>query len=157
MSGGEEPEVLTKEEKYRIVRSQLEHEIQMLNQRVLWFVFSQSFLFTAYATVLNAPEKPGLAVAARLQALLIWVFPVSALIVGFITYLGVMTSLLTMKDLRRSYESFQGAESRNREHFFPPIQGREGVRRLTTLSAVGMPLVFILTWGVVLLRQLKIA
>lgn len=54
------------------------------------------------------------------------VFPVSALIAGVLSYLSVVTALLTMTDLRRRLESFRGRDSDDRERFHPPIQGTPG-------------------------------
>ena len=46
---------------YAIIRSQIEHEDNLVGQRLSWFVAAESFLFTAYAiTVSNIrPENNG--------------------------------------------------------------------------------------------------
>ena len=42
---------------YKIIRSQIEHEDNLINQRLSWFVAAQAFLFSAYAILLNAPSQ----------------------------------------------------------------------------------------------------
>src|SRR5690349_320479 len=40
---------------YHLVRSQIEHEDNLVSARLSWLLASQSFLFTAYAITLNGP------------------------------------------------------------------------------------------------------
>ena len=42
---------------YQIIRSQIEHEDNLINQRLSWFVAAHAFLFSAYAILLNAPSQ----------------------------------------------------------------------------------------------------
>lgn len=148
-----DPGLPSREELYGIVRRQFEHEDQILNQRVIWFVFSQSFLFTGYAIGINAPDRIGIPWAFVMQASLCWILPIAAFVSGLVAYVAVVASLLAMRDLRRLYDAFKGRPSSGRELHYPPIEGAPLTRRLTSASALGLPLVFILTWAVLLLRQ----
>ena len=59
-------------EYYRLIRERIEHEDNLVVQRLLWLVASQSFLFTACAIVLN-----GLTAAPLLLPLVligVWVY-----------------------------------------------------------------------------------
>jgi hypothetical protein len=51
------PESISGIQYYRIIRSQIEHEDNLINQRLSWFVAAQAFLFSAYAILLNAPSQ----------------------------------------------------------------------------------------------------
>ena len=42
-------ESISRIEYYQIIRSQIEHEDNLINQRLSWFVAAQAFLFSAYA------------------------------------------------------------------------------------------------------------
>ena len=60
------------------IRKRIEHEDDLLNQRVSWIVSSQAFLLTGYAILLNAPtnelHRPTIAAAmpARNEIWPIW-------------------------------------------------------------------------------------
>jgi hypothetical protein len=56
---------------YEIIRSQIEHEDNLINQRLSWFVAAQAFLFSAYAILLNAPSQLRLEGFARQQEMLV--------------------------------------------------------------------------------------
>jgi glycerol-3-phosphate dehydrogenase len=58
-------------EYYRILRSQIEHEDNLISQRLNWFVSAQAFLFTANAIVLNSSPTPSFAQAREVERLLI--------------------------------------------------------------------------------------
>ena len=55
---------LTPLEYYNLIRERIEHEDNLIVQRLTWLVGSQSFLFTAYAIVSNGlmsqPPQPAL-------------------------------------------------------------------------------------------------
>jgi hypothetical protein len=42
---------------YHLVRSQIEHEDNLVSARLSWLLASQSCVFTAYAITLNGPVK----------------------------------------------------------------------------------------------------
>jgi hypothetical protein len=63
-----------------MLRDQLQHEDNLITQRLSWLMGSQAFLFTAYAIVLNGPERPKTALMGSLQNVLLGTLPV----VGFL-------------------------------------------------------------------------
>ena len=50
---------LTALEYYNLIRERIEHEDNLIVQRLTWLVGSQSFLFTAYAIASNYLRKSG--------------------------------------------------------------------------------------------------
>ena len=46
---------LSRADYYRLIRSQIEHEDELVNLRVVWQLLVQSFFFSAYAMLLDAP------------------------------------------------------------------------------------------------------
>jgi hypothetical protein len=74
---------LTRADYYRLIRSQIEHEDELVNLRVVRQLLVQSFFFSAYATLLDAPQQAKEMVFERMQQLLTWLIPVAALLAGF--------------------------------------------------------------------------
>ena len=77
---------LTLAELYTIIRSQIEHEGDLISQRVIWQILTQAFFFGAYATLLNAPDAAKNTFFEVEQLLLVWLLPTAALLAGLITY-----------------------------------------------------------------------
>lgn len=74
--------------------------------RLSWLVASQSFLFTAYAIVLNA-ASPGAALAAR-QAQVLRLVPELGLATCGLIYLGLLAGLRVTMMLRRALRQRPG-------------------------------------------------
>ena len=78
---------------YMHLRSRLEHEDNLIINRVLWLMASQSFLFTAYAIALNGP-------ASRRHALLIHVLGVVAILSAALIFIGILAAVRAMAWIR---------------------------------------------------------
>lgn len=104
---------------YAIFQAHLFHENDNLNQRLFWYLFSQSLLFGGYSASLNGPEKPRSAVVADQQSLLLWLLPVTALLVSAFLYPMIVSSVRHMTGLRRQFE----AQAGNAVSDLPPIHG----------------------------------
>ena len=62
MNTSAEPlETMTPLERYQVFRNRIEHEDNLIMQRLSWLMASQSFLFTAYAIVTNGLSSGPLA------------------------------------------------------------------------------------------------
>ena len=145
---------LTRAEYYDRIRSQIEHEDELINLRVVWQLLVQSFFFSTFATMLNAKEQAKTALFDQLQYFLVWVVPIAALLAGLLTFVSIVTALWNINSLRRSHENYSRDNARQdpSTKLFPPIQGPEYVRRLAQVSPIGLPLLFILTWLIILIR-----
>src|SRR5919106_6535611 len=86
---------------YQIIRSQIEHEDNLINQRLSWFVAAQAFLFSAYAILLNAPPQVRLQSFAAQQEILFSVIPLVAIGVSILIHITVIAAMLAMANLRR--------------------------------------------------------
>jgi hypothetical protein len=71
---------------YEIIRSQIEHEDNLINQRLSWFVAAQAFLFSAYAILLNAAPQVRLEGFATQQEILFFLIPLVAIGVSILIY-----------------------------------------------------------------------
>ncbi|HJU06439.1 MAG TPA: hypothetical protein VJ692_14930 [Nitrospiraceae bacterium] len=145
---------LTRAEYYDRVRSQIEHEDELINLRVVWQLLVQSFFFSTFATLLNAKDPAKNALIDQLQHFLVWVVPIAAFLAGLLTFVGIVTALLNVNSLRRSYEDYsRDTDGRDQSSkLFPPIQGPDHLRKLAQISPIGLPLLFILTWLIILIR-----
>ena len=129
---------------YRMIRARLEHEDGLVVNRLSWLVASQSFLFTAYAIVLNGPQ----ASAGHPPALLRVVPIVGIASVGLI-YAGLLAAIRAMSWLRASLRARVPDESRLG---LPSIHAPAIIRALGLAAPVLLPVVFLVAWLFLLLK-----
>src|SRR6476661_876979 len=100
------PSEISPVERYRVFRSRIEHEDNLIMQRLSWLMASQSFLFTAYAIVGN-----GLSGALTMGAnqfvnhltTLASISPTVALINSLLIALSIFGALKASRELRKGY------------------------------------------------------
>jgi hypothetical protein len=128
---------------YRLIRGQIEHEDNLLTQRLSWFLASQAFLFSAFAIVLNSPVQSRF--GGREPAVFFWLLPIIAIAVGVLIWLGVWAGILAMKRLR-------GLVSHRADLAeFPPVQGRWPTRGMGLAAPMLLPPMFIMVWVILLI------
>ena len=142
---------LTQAELYDRLKSQMQHEDELINIRVLWQLLAQSFFFSTYATLLNAKEAKN-GVFAQQQELLLWAVPVIALLAGLIASISIFTSIYTIEYMGRVYQNYKAQQEDETTKLFPPIQGPEAIRTWARVAPIGLPVLFILTWLVILFK-----
>jgi hypothetical protein len=140
-TGGEQAHHQTLEEILRRV----EHEDNLLNQRVSWIVSSQAFLLTGYAILLNAPMGLRTAEHARDHALLVRLIPITSLCVTVFLWVAMLAGMAAMRALRSGAEKHSNHEA-NR------IQGSRTMRRLGLVPIALVPGVFLVTWLLIVMR-----
>lgn len=146
---------LTRADYYRLIRCHIEHEDELVNLRVVWQLLVQSFFFSAYATLLNAPQQAKKVVFEHLQDLLTWLIPVAGLLAGLLTFVSIFTALQTVRFLREQYEVYDRMEHSDASaKLFPPIQGPPQLRRWAQISPIGLPMLFIVAWLIIIVRLL---
>lgn len=130
-------------EYYQLIRERIEHEDNLVVQRLSWLVASQSFLFTAYAIVLNG--LTGTAAAATLlhpHLRLSRLIPVVAILTCALIYVSIVAAVKAIATLRRSYRSRFPSD----EIDLPGIQTGRLTRTLGLCAPLLLPLVFISVW-----------
>jgi hypothetical protein len=85
-------------EYYQLIRHRLEHEDNLIVQRLSWMVASQSFLFTAYAITMNGLAAAPAHTADR-QQLLLRLVPVVGILSATLIYCGILAALFAMRVL----------------------------------------------------------
>ena len=143
-------------ELYGVIRSQIEHENDQVGQRVIWQILTQAFFFGAYATLLNASKEAKNSLFASEQTVLLWLIPTAALLAGVLTYIGILSSLKTIVYLRQLYEGHATSEAPRDPscQLYPDIQGPPQPRYFAMVSPAVLPMVFTISWLVVLGRLL---
>ena len=84
-------------EYYNLVRERLEHEDNLIVQRLTWLVGSQSFLFTAYAIVSNGlmsqPAQPACLHFGEQLQLLFQLIPIVAMLTCVLIYISILAAV----------------------------------------------------------------
>ncbi|MDB5173099.1 MAG: hypothetical protein JWN51_1872 [Phycisphaerales bacterium] len=129
-------------EYYKLVRSQIEHEDNLISQRLSWFLASHSFLFTAYAIVVSNLQSGHNAWATRQQHLLLAVIPVVSILTCVLVYATIVAAVIAIVHLRRLYNThaeFAGTG-------LPPVQGYRRPQIYGQIGPLLLPLVFLAVW-----------
>jgi hypothetical protein len=150
---------LSRAEYYQFIKQQIDHQDNLVNQRVIWQIIAQAFFFGAYASLMNAPKEPKGPLFDAEQWLLLWLLPLAGLFAGLLAYVGIVSSLKTIEYLRKLYDEYShGKATRDRTStLYPPIQGPPHLRRWASLPPIWMPIVFAVTWFIVLGRLILAA
>lgn len=94
-------------EYYDQVRRQIEHEDNLVTQRLSWLMASQSFLFSAYAIVLNGLQT-GVAATSPLESVKVHFYrflPVAGFISTGLIYASICGGILAIRSLRKLCDS----------------------------------------------------
>jgi hypothetical protein len=140
---------ISAERYYGIIRGQIEHEDNLVGQRLSWFVGAQAFLFTAYAiTVGNAGRSPEPWVYDRTK-LLLFLIPVTSILTCVMIYVTVIAGVIAIRDLRQLNRDFADHSATTG---LPPVQGYRRTQVLGQAAPLFIPLIFFVVW-VILLAQ----
>lgn len=136
-------------ERYQIFRSRIEHEDNLIVQRLSWLMASQSFLFTAYAIVSN-----GLANAQPIGgnefinhlAILSRIVPIVALLNSLLIAVTIFAALRAIRELRNEYRKQpQPLE-------IISLQTSPFVRTMGMTAPILLPLLFFAVWFYLLVQ-----
>jgi hypothetical protein len=147
----DKPENVSPLDWYRLFRNRIEHEDNLIIQRLSWLVASQAFLFSAYAITTSGLSsragQPGS--SFQDQALLLFrLIPVVAICIAVLIYISILAALKGIRELRRLYEA------KGLRHEGPPIQTSKTARLLGLAAPLVLPVLFVAVWLLLLLRSL---
>jgi hypothetical protein len=136
-------------ERYQIFRNRIEHEDNLIMQRLSWLMASQSFLFTAYAIVTNGltgvAGASGNLYVSRLGTLA-RIIPVVALLNSLLIALSILGALKAIRELRNEYlRQGQWLE-------MIPLQTSRFARGLGLSAPILLPPLFIAVWLYLLMQ-----
>ena len=129
---------------YRTIRDQIQHEDNLIVQRLSWLMVAQSFFFSGYAIIANAAPQARNPLLAKQQDLLFNIIPAVACISDFVIYCSVIAGVLALYRLRRAYGTHVSSVG-----CFPEIEGTQLTRWLGFASPILLPLVFLIAWLIV--------
>jgi hypothetical protein len=127
------------------LRKRIEHEDNLLNQRVSWVVSSQAFLLTGYAILLNGPQVLRRERFVRTHYLLMPLIPITSIAVTMLIWLAILAGILAMRDLRV-------CAARHPNYDANHIQGRALTRRIGLAVPALIPIAFMVTWLLLIMR-----
>jgi hypothetical protein len=119
----------------------------------------QSFFFSTYATLLNATGEVKNVLFGQQQEFLLWAVPIAAFLAGILATISIVASLYNIEYLRQLYEDDPKHRDEDDQSatLFPAIQGLDASRKWGRVPPIGLPLLFILTWLVILIRLILTA
>jgi hypothetical protein len=130
------------------IRRRIEHEDNLVNQRVSWIVGSQAFLLTGYAILLNGAAQTAQArgdeQVAHDQALLIKLIPFTSICVTALLWFGILAGIWAIRDLRAWVKTLPGFDASQ-------VQARSVTRIIGLTMPALVPFVFPITWLLLIL------
>ena len=130
-------------DQYQIFRSRIEHEDNLVMQRLSWLMASQSFLFTAYAIVTNGltawPTGAGNIFINHLSTLA-RIIPIVALLNSLLILISILGALKAIRHLRDMYR--EQPENLG----IIPLQSAKSARRMGLSAPLLLPLLFLVVW-----------
>jgi hypothetical protein len=133
---------------FKVVRGQIEHINNAINQRVVWLVIAQSFFFSGYSILTTG--NPEAQLLKDKQEILLLIFPIASLLTVILSYIDIIGNIVHIKQLRETYEQ---REPKN-EKEFPPVGGIKTLRNLELVSPLVLPAVFIIIWSYLLCTEI---
>jgi hypothetical protein len=121
---------------YQQLRSRLEHEDGLIVSRLAWLMASESFLFTAYAIVLNA------AAATPQHRRLMHLIPIVAIASSVLIFIGIVAAVRAMGWIRGLLQERLPDPA---ALGLPPIHTPGSVRAGLTAPLV-LPVMFVVVW-----------
>jgi hypothetical protein len=134
---------------YRLFRGRIEHEDNLIVQRLSWLVASQSFLFTAYAITTNgltSLEQKYTGGILEQGELLFRLIPTVAISVALLIYISILAALRAIRQIRRLYQQ------KNPPSDLPPLQTAATTRLLGLSAPLLVPILFVSVWLVLLMN-----
>ena len=129
---------------YRLYREQIDHEDDLINQRLSLLVASQSFLFSAYAIVLNgAPSVQGSMFAFQ-HRVIFWSIPFIGTTLCWFISRSVRAAMLSMCHIRDRWNAY--CQIGLIPEYAPEMQGEDSTRKLGQMAPRLLPYIFIGIW-----------
>ena len=138
---------LTKKELFELIREQIRHEDDLVNQRLNWLLLSQASLFLGFTSIITADK---LDITIRVWAPF-WIAFVGGLF-NIYSFVGLNAAYKSLRNLRESWYQVNGEETdRGLQNGFPKITwtGKKGQRAIFT--ATSTPFIILTIWWIIAL------
>ena len=131
----EEPKTIDDLAFYHHLRGRMEHEDGLIVNRLAWLMASESFLFTAYAIVLNGTGTPQ-------QRRLTDLIPLAAIVTSLLILVGIAAAIRAMGWIRGLLEQRIPDPARLG---LPPIH-TPGSMKAGLAAPLLLPVMFVVVW-----------
>jgi len=131
---------------YRLYREQIDHEDDLINQRLSLLVASQAFLFSVYAVVLNGSAATRGSLFAFQHRVIFWSIPFIATTLCWFISCSIRAAMNAMSHIRERWTTYR--DSGLIPACAPELQGEEKTRKLGQLAPRLLPYIFIAIWVV---------
>jgi hypothetical protein len=152
MAGEEKPGRIDDAEYYALIRARLEHEDGLIVNRLSWLMASQSFLFTAYAIVLNGLSSATTRSILDHHGRLIRLIPVVGIASSALISTGIVAATRAMAWLRRQFRLRVPDEV---ALGLPPIQTPGPIAAAGLAAPLILPVAFVAVWLYLLVTRLR--
>jgi hypothetical protein len=126
-------------EYYKIVRTEIEHEDDLISQRLTWLVNIQAILFGALFLLLTGGAPPAL--RDRLSLTILAVVGVSDVILIF----GIVLAFAAVRRLRSRFYEQLALQKENPEEYPDPVVSNWG-NIFGLVVALALPVLFFVAW-----------
>lgn len=132
---------------YARLRGQLEHETQLYNQRIVWLITIQAFLFATVGLVVQAMTQSTAGTwMARLEGLLLTVCGLGA-VVALISNQALGNASAAIDKLSRHWNTRSAEFSPDLLRYYPHPHGNDGQKsKSIMLSSRHIPKYFLIAW-----------
>jgi hypothetical protein len=152
MAGEEKTGRIGDAEYYALIRARLEHEDGLIVNRLSWLMASQSFLFTAYAIVLNGLSSATTRSILDHHGRLIRLIPVVGIASSALISAGIVAATRAMAWLRRQFRLRVPDEA---ALGLPPIQTPGPIAAAGLAAPLILPVAFVAVWVYLLVTRLR--
>lgn len=126
---------------YEMVREQVKHEDELINQRTNLLLICQGFLFVAYTTLLGSNSKPAN------YSTVITLISMTGIFLSIFTLVGIRAAFAHMEKLRVFWErvNTKNQSVKNNHSIFPPMMGTGKIIKGGT-APTAIPILLIVVW-----------
>lgn len=128
---------------YHLIRGRLEVEDGLIINRLAWLMASESFLFTAYAVVLNGLAQPASSAGSESRSRLLHLIPAVGIISASLIYVGILAAVRAIAWLKRLCHERIADE---RSLGLPPLQTPRGTVVAGLAAPLILPVVLVIVW-----------
>lgn len=123
---------------YANLSKQISHEESLINNRIMWMLTFQGFLFASIALIGNNQ------INCALRSILQQIIPTLGTIIAVLTLLGVIGAYVSIHQQREDWKPYLKS--------YPPPGGRKSAMWLGRFASGLIPLIMILAWVYVYIK-----
>jgi hypothetical protein len=140
---------LSRQQYFEIVSEQIQHEDELINQRLSWLITGESIFFGFYAQILaTAASNPKtFGITLTHVRIIGWVAFITCLLI----YLSVLAAVWNLSLLRKQLDGFCSFSEDGRICPIPNVMpGHWPIRYLGLVAPIVIPVVFMLAWMILM-------